>query len=94
MTALGSTLGSAGIGGAIEGNRGRGPRLAGQAWCPHIGHAIAPRLTRVRHTTQGRPLGFVTSWRRSLIPSTRTHENGRRHLVLAYGSLMGSWIVL
>ncbi len=82
MTGLGFTLGSAGIVGAIEGDRGRGPGPTGQVSSPHLGHLIAPRLTRVRHTTQGRPLGFVTSWRRSLIPSTRTRENGR-HLVLA-----------
>ena len=89
MTALGFTLGSAGIVGSIEGNRGRGPRRTGGVSYPHFEHAAAPLFTRVPHATQGRPLGFVTSWRRSLIPSTRTHENGR-HLILAYGSLMGS----
>ena len=83
MTGLGSALGFTGIGGAIEGNRGRGPRLAGQTWYPDLGQLVTPRLTRVRHTTQDRPLGFVTSWGRSLIPSTRTHGNGRRHPVLA-----------
>jgi hypothetical protein len=64
------------------GGTGHALPAVGQVRYPHVGHPVAPRLTRAPHMTQGRPLGFVASARRPRIPSTRTRVKGRRHVVL------------
>ena len=49
---------------------------------PHFGHAVTSGLRRVPHTSQRRPLSFVTSRGRPRILSTRDREN-------VLGSLLG-----
>jgi len=49
---------------------------------PHFGHTVTPGSTWVPHTSQGRPLRFVTSRGRPRILSTRDREN-------VLGSLLG-----
>jgi hypothetical protein len=55
---------------------------AGQLSYPHLGHTVTPGLRRVPHTSQGRPLRFVTSRGMPRIPSTRDRVN-------VLGSLLG-----